>query len=1053
MNRNNQGDDNIIIVEQFVKECFSERKIDLANEKGEGFKALTEIYDEVREEALKYNVSEVEWIKTFIFHGFNRKIDDIDFALEFFEELSKRKNKSDNIALGLGFAYYLKASNYEIPYFEIVDELRVMFHHFKLTSMYRQAERYLRRGLKIYQNDLVILSALAHCYYGLKYKARHVIFNRALQLYEESVSANKLVSLVAVDALSRVYLFIAKDYIEKGQYAEAISTLKGMRLSSPFGQFLFRRALTLRIAYSSLGQHQDAIRSVMEYRKRFKDDSMCLLVGLSFLRLFQYYRASVCFARALRTDMLAMVPKCEIEVLYEFTSGMWQWKNGFIDQADDHFERAAELITKNNIKKFDVIEILPEILSMDSRINRLAKCDDVDDFFDHLSCLNEDMNSLMFTIYKIHAPPLSSSEIYGQESRNGELRSFCLRYVTAIKKRQRTIDPVKNPLDVILVLLVSKGIYSTCLFLCFMKMCEVEEVVELYKSAFSALGVKIEDDNDLLTFINEMISNTMTILDKVGLFAFNKALDDLGMFIKKFWFTRIEELEKKYKEFADFINELNPSLKKIGYESTSQAINTYLINIGKIEVISVSEKENNRIKPEEEIAKTKTLKIPTITFTPEQVTLNTVEQPILERSRERYFLEYLILTDEIHYLHSVVFLKEQGIHFNPEEFMKNPLVKFKKIKTNLYTNLRHFQKEENKSILPFKINGLEKGFYVLKESEYKRFKSNITDARNIYNAASSLYKEGKTSECIEMLQGKNGAMTKYFNFLDAHKLLARCYIKVGLSNVEKEKIRVVVRFLERRLSWFKGSIPIINQYLNKEGIEIIGNEYDIFNDIKKERDEIEDLILQLTQIPIPQDEEDIKWKIFGEIRDIVAKHASEQNNKAIINELQESRTEYTKVIHELIQRPVNERIEKLKLMNIRARTDEERQREFEERKNEIKLSYFNILIDLLRKKRYERSDFDSWQHFVDFINYHLEETADPPDPAESGNRRVRSYVRKYLGIVRRENLKGKSFAEQWPILKKHGFGRKRFQDVINYLKRGKKVVHDDERDRGTETPR
>ncbi len=438
----------------------------------------------------------------------------------------------------------------------------------------------------------------------------------------------------------------------------------------------------------------------------------------------------------------------------------------------------------------------------------------------------------------------------------------------------------------------------------------------------------------------------------------------------------------------------------------------------------------------------KAAKIQEIVFLPEMVMAN--NQPVLKKSACRYFLENLVLKERIHYLEGFVIFRERGVRFNPHDYLNDPLQRFKNCRADLVFEISNkLGKEEFEKSWPILIpNETEDGYFKYKRNEKKPFNTNIDEAKRIYVEANVSFEKCQYNDAVGKLYGPDGVIAKYSNYLDANKLLAKCYINIGLQNIEGEKIREVVRFLERRHSWYKDAISFMSEYLNRDAKTLVGNENRIFARVKEQRDEIGDILAKLKQVPIPETEDDRKWQMFDEIQDIIEKHRQDVDSKNINIEVSDLSKPHNKIMHELIPQSI---IDKIKIFNgMKENASAEEKIEIEKKENEILIKGINAAIIVLKRQRYYRADFTTWQDLADCIRYEGEKSLNSLNPPEKGKITVRRYFRKFLEIAKKEkielteNLEPKwiTFEELREILKKHGIGKRISSVIIEYILSG-----------------
>jgi len=589
MTTNNELPQNILFFRKFVNEYFFERKIGSIKNYKKKFNAFVEAYYKIEEQAVKYDISDADMIYIFLVYCAGEK-GGLDFAIASLKKLLENKTPAMDIHLALGTAYYIIATFREDFIYEFKKGLGVQFYYVMSTRYYRLAAKHLKRVLKKYHNDLMIYSMLTKCYFAIKHKDRHAFLNKTLVLFKSANRTKNYVSGITREGLFRIHLFIAEQYIQKELYTDAINFLRGLKREIFHAQHMFIYFVLLCFAYSNLGDYQRSLRILMAYRKIYKakdDPRINGLIGRDFMRLHQFYRASLFFARSIKLIKQTCTFKQELEILYEFAEGMWNWKIDLLEDAKRHFGNAKELIVKNNIKKFNIVAILPDVLEIDIRISALAETNSESDFADHFICLSLDLYRVLMNLYDLC--PLPNFFMKANFDKK-KLYNFIVKNVAKLAKNKKVILPERNPLEIVYLLLHSKSIYLLTLTVIFSKIHMDEKALNLLKYGVGLLSKKIQNDNDLFRHLNESINNNKESLDKFGLSKLRFALDKLIAFAHKYWFMSSQEAENMLNcKWRDVIKELNPSLKTVGFESTAQTINLYLINMGTVEIIAKEE--------------------------------------------------------------------------------------------------------------------------------------------------------------------------------------------------------------------------------------------------------------------------------------------------------------------------------------------------------------------------------------------------------------------------------------------------------------------------------
>ncbi len=962
-----------------------------------------------------------------------------DALIKMFEFLMELEGSSVDCHFGLGFLH-LAISSDRVGI--VVFDTKILLYEISWPrGTIKIAFSHFNKARKILKNNPLIYSLLIRCLIMKGYSDLPLRLLNKISQAEISKTENVIFNYFMRETLFFLEIHIVEVLLSHRDHNRALERLqKAKNLVNDKNKTanLLLRVLLYR-AYIMANQPQEALFELKKARKDFPHVPLFYdLIGRVYWATKRFKLAAFYLEKAV--GLYVNFPKRQTEcfVLLEFSTGMYIWRNAkptdrtIFNEILDHFNKCVDLIKRHDLEDtaYNKFKILPSLIDIDERIYHLKQSSNLENLYVRLKSIMQSLYycDFKFEIYNYHTKMLIDTDII---SLVFSAKMLFIDYLVNILE--------KGSLSVIDELPDGSKIKREVLFSGWLNDC----VLYLRKQNFKKEIVAFENLEIFKNRINNRSINEIPMIEQRELITI--LFWDFEIMGGSFSCKSLERIDSA---------EISAALRRIenGQNVMINGISKVSEEVRRIPSAFISEsvKLDETIK---RIWKSEAPKeIPEIVFAPEHVRINRLHnpilQPILERSRERYFLEYLFLKGQIHYLHCFVILKERGIDFNPEEFINQPDLILKKIKSNLNTILRPFRDEEDSNVLPFRIEGPNRGYFILKIDERKQFNSNIIEAKEKYGTALSLFNDSKFSESIEKLHGKNGAIDKYFNYMDAYKLLAKCYIKLGLQNIEMEKIQEVRRFLARRFSWHKEGVQAINKYLSTTDTELLGNENEIFDEIKRERDEICELLSQLTQNVITKSEEDITWDTFDAIQDVVMKHGLEKDNKAVTIELLNLKAESMKIIRELLSEQVKEEISKLRFIKIEGQTDDEIREKYQKKESEILLTCIETIINLLRGRRYRRSDFDSWQDCVKHIGYHIGKSIDPPAPSQKANRRVRRYVREYLKIVEREDLNSKSIEEQTLIFKKYGFGKKRLQDVRGYLELEKEVTFNDERDKG-----
>ncbi len=793
---------------------------------------------------------------------------------------------------------------------------------------------------------------------------------------------------------------------------------------------LYNYFFFLFISLIRLGELNNARFVIRDWKREYPNDPKIYeLLAQLFVEKAKYELASRCFKKAkelYKSFDAERYTLCDAGRL--FASGMVSWQNLYkkgenTDRSYYYFEKCAKIIQNRNLEFYGDFSLLPHFIKIDKKFATLSK-------LKSLFSLKRKVGNLMTYICV-------------------KMKGSVVGFGVSRKKGYIMVYPSYLNLELLMSI-------------------KLHYLMFLYKSL---AGIPLESDEVLTSKHGDMNENWQYrlyefykhILHEAKLSRCAYAFDYLKIFRERINHRQLEQIPAQ--ERGSLLSSLNSHLLTIGeplslgivsldqeyirrIEMNLREINEKLNKTGQ-ELSEFKQDQKAIIPYVKEISKKtgslaseltkEQVDTPEIIFTPEHVTVSTIRVPILKTSRERYMIEYLVLKEEIHYLYIFIILKERGVNFRPGYFISNPMSKFKKMKADLGTLLHPFQSQMEEDILPFEIVGPEKGYFKL---DVKRnYKSNITEAKDLYRIALSLFNEEKIEESIKILHGKDGAIHKYFNYLDAYKLLAQCYIVLGIQNVQKQKIEEVRRFLERRFSWYEEGISTINEYFNVVKELPVSNEVFVFEKIKEERDEIHEILEQLRQIRSSKTGEDKKWAAFNELQDIISEGSLGMDDEDVINELLKSKKKIAKIMRELIGKPVENEIERLRAMRIDDAIAMDKKEE------EIMLKYLMLLITLLKQGRLKRSDFPSWGDLFNYVSYHVAKSANPHNSSKH-NLTIRRYVRKYLEVIEKEKLESKTYMEKMKILKKYNISKDKYLKIIKYLRKVENVPFDDERDRG-----
>jgi DNA-directed RNA polymerase specialized sigma24 family protein len=725
-----------------------------------------------------------------------------------------------------------------------------------------------------------------------------------------------------------------------------------------------------------------------------------------------YLRKAASLYQSLSPDNNYRVIECEI--LCEFSSGMLALqkfgmvnKNG-LKETLNHFHRCANLVKKNKMDShhsYRRLQILPHLIELDERIYSLR-----DSF--NLIDLNIRVQAVLLDLFNWG---IKFGLIEKQQSLTKRVKADIISSIFATKLCYISYlhDTLANKdFDEVLKLNGNIEIQRHALYEKWMNVCKLffenlkleedslifENLVE-FKEKIAGRSIDNIPENEQMSLLKTLLPNLNAVSNDFSLRAFK----EIALLQEEVQTGRIEqkEMARAQERGQKTLEEMVTAILSIVKKAPSDIIN--------------------------------------IDFFTEKVRINGLKRTPFKKSRERYLLEQLVLQKKLHYLHSFIVFKERGYDFICSKFVKNPFHLFVKHISALRDKIKNIKdRASGESII--EIGGPHGGYYDIIEK--KKFDSNIKKAMEKYEKAKKLFKEKKYGEAIRelSLMCVDSAITKYNSYLNAYILLAECYVKIVPQRDDNVELRNVERFLEKWDAWYCEAIGAIKEYLKRlDNRKLIGNEESVFEQILKKQGQIRNALEALKQYPIPKTEEDIKWDKFDEIQSIIEQHSTEEETEDTIDELY-LHSELKEVMHEIFSRVIKRQFSYLGAMRPERKA---------QAKKEIYIKATDSFIDILRQRRYKRTDFVNFAGAINVIVRKINESFEPAKgPDEKRNDTMKTLLVKYESAIRKQGLEHLSYEQQRKIL---GWSQDTLWSVITYLNEKKACELNDEYDQSKET--
>lgn len=876
--------------------------------------------------------------------------------------------------------------------------------------------KYLKIVQKVIKKDLIVETMIAYCHILL---GKIECFEQVLtKVNLEKLSAPEKIFFKSIATLI-AYIYTLKtsaSLIKAKDYTNALDKLESSKSLWPRSELA--RNMLLCDVYQRLGNIEKIICVAKETKKIAPQFPLVYdFLGKAYARRNNFRMSALCLRKAaslyksLSPGQNYRVIECEI--LYEFSSGMFTLqKFGMVNKDGlketlNHFHRCANLVKKHNMDSrptYRKLQILPYFIELDERIYNLR-------------------NSLNFIDLNIRIQSILL-DIFHWGTKFG-----------LIEKQQPSAKPVKA--DIISSIFAAKLCYISYLHDTLANR-DFDEILTLDGNVELQRGVLYERSVDLCKLLFENLKLGESV----------KIFENLIEFKEKITGRSIDEIPEN--EQISLLKILLPDFNTISNELSLGVLKEIAllreeVQIGRIEQKGRVKKQQRDHQALNEIA-TAILSIikkgPTdiinIDFFAEKVRIDGLKDTPFKKSRERYIFDHLILQKKLHYLHSFVVFKERGFDFVCSKFVEDPSGKFGK-HISAFRSMIEDIKDKASGEPIMVIEGPHNGYYEL--TERREFNSNIKEAMRIYEKAKNFFEEEKWEEAIKKLSimWDDSAITNYNDYLDAYILLAKCYAKIVPQRDDNVELRNIERFLEKWDAWYCEAIGAINEYLKRvDKRKLIGNEESIFGQILKKQGQIRNALKALDQYPIPKTEEDMKWDKFDEIQSIIEKHKEDETENTI-NELY-LRSELKEIMHELFSGVIKKQFSYLGAMTPERKAQAEK---------EIRIKAIDSFVDILRQRRYKRTDFVTFADAIKVIIKKINKSFEPEKgPDEKRNDTMKTLLEKYEGAIRKQGLEHLSYEQKRKIL---GWSKGTLWSVITYLNEKKACEHDDEYDQSKET--